>query len=219
MKKLMKGKKKLAVLVAVAVMASFVVVAMVSAAAPWFLFGDATAVKQGQGANPWAIQLRSDLSLPTPWGGVAFQQPQGGLTFADISQLSADYNVTDDDCSGGSPRFQIGIDTAGDGAVNGNIFVYFGPLPNFTGCSAGWQSTGNLIGLPDADKRYDLMQLGGTFYDTYSNALTLVGDKDVLYVALIVDSGWMFVDGEQTILVDNVKVNNYQLTGRGYRGR
>ena len=38
------------------------------------------------------------------FGGVTFPLP-AGLTLAQITQLSAEFNVTDDDCGGGSPRF------------------------------------------------------------------------------------------------------------------
>ncbi len=70
-----------------------------------------------------------------------------GTTFASLATLSASYNVTDDDCGGGSPRFQIRIDENSNGIVDasdGNIFVHFGPSPSFTNCLAGWQSTGNV---------------------------------------------------------------------------
>ena len=54
-------------------------------AAPWSLFGGASVEKLGAGLNPWAVQLATD------------------------------YNVTNDDCFGGSPRFQLNIDNDGDG--------------------------------------------------------------------------------------------------------
>jgi hypothetical protein len=208
-----------------------IMVAVVTwAAAPWGAFGTAQAVKLGAGANSWAIQLTSacpgfpgfgcfgDGSFT--FGGVSFRQPSGTLTFAQLHQLSTDFNRTTDDCGVGSPRFQINIDTDGDGASNGNMFVYIGPQPSFTGCAAGWQSTGNLIGLPDTDPRYDLTQLGGAFYDTYNNALANFGSKDVVGIQLVVDGGWNGPatggDGIQTILVDNVTVNNHVLSAKGF---
>jgi hypothetical protein len=97
----------------------------------------------------------------------------------------------------------------GDGDADGNVFVYLGPYPNFTGCFFGWQNTGNLIS--STDLRYDTSQVGGTFYDTHAGAVALVGSKDVLGVQLVVDSGWMFPRG-QAVLVDNVTVNNHKLT-------
>ena len=56
------------------------------------------------------------------FSGVTVPLP-AGLTLAQITQLSAEYNVTDDDCAGGSPRFAINY------GPNQNVFVYFGPSP------------------------------------------------------------------------------------------
>jgi hypothetical protein len=56
--------------------------------------------------------------------------------------------------------------------------------------------------------------LGGTFYDTYNNALALFGSDTVLRISLVVDGSWGFGDGEQTILVDNILVNNHKMTGQ-----
>src|SRR6058998_1771265 len=57
---------------------------------PWSAFGDAAAVRQEVGTNPWAVQLRSEAS---GFGGVAFE-PRTPLTFAQVTALSADFNVT-----------------------------------------------------------------------------------------------------------------------------
>lgn len=198
---------KLSVVAAVVLALTLLIAPTATAKAPWSLSGDAQSVKQG---DPWAVQLQSDENSDTPHGGVSFQQPNGKLTFADIEQLSTDYNITEADCGGGSPRFSIGIDTDDDGSVDGNVFVYIGPSPNYTGCDTGWQSTGNLI--QSAEPRFDTGQVGGTFYHTHADAVNLVGDDTVLYVDLVVDASWQF--GVQTVLVDNVQVNNYQMTGK-----
>ena len=57
------------------------------------------------------------------------------------------------------------------------------------------QSGTNMIGLTDL--RYDTSQIGGTFYDTYANAVDLInGDSgtpalNVVSVSLNLDSGWL----------------------------
>jgi hypothetical protein len=207
-----------AVVVAILVAAFvFTPLGAVSADSPWSLFGEASVVKLGAGTNPWAIELVSDTSLETAYAGVAFQPSAEGLTFADLYQLSTDFNVGTTDCGGGSPRFQVNIDLDGDGVDDGNIFIYLGPAPNFVGCPAEWQPSGNLVGLPDTDKRYDLSQVGGTFYDTYANALATLGAMWVTGIQLVVDGGWTAA-GQQTILVDNVRVNDHQLMSRGVGG-
>jgi len=168
------------------------------------------------------IKAISDTSVAgTPdddYGGVAFDDAIG-TTFASLTNLSTDFNVTDDDCGGGSPRFYIRMDTDGDSNPDGNVFVYMGPMPSFTGCTPNtWANTGNLIG--SADARFDLTQLGGPFYGTYANALALVGGGTILRIGIVVDAGWAMPDKEQTVLFDNTVINGntytypYQLKGK-----
>jgi hypothetical protein len=132
----------------------------------------------------------------------------GVTTFSSIGTLSAEFNVTDDDCSGGSPRFQVQLQTP-SGAKN--VFVYLGPAPSFTGCSPNvWIASGNLVG--SGDGRYDTSQVqAGTQVSTYAQALALVGGFQVTGISLVVDSGWAFADKEQTVMVRNVKVNDSTL--------
>ena len=176
-------------------------------AAPPVLFGDATIVAGGNPGN--AAQLRSDVAVAPGYGGVTFALP-ADTAWSDLDTVSADYNVTDDNCGGGSPRFQIKVDTDNDGISNGNVHVAIGPSPAFTGCLSGWQSTGNVIGNEDAG-RYDYSAFGGSPFTTYSSAPTSVLAGEVISVQLVVDGSWNAAatvgDSEQTVLVDNVLVN------------
>ena len=143
------------------------------------------------------------------FSGVTVPVPTG-LTFAQITQLSAEFNVTDDDCAAGSPRFQIKVGGK-------NVFVYLGPAGTFTGCAKDtWLSTGNLVGTTDAC-RVDTSQFaGGTQCSTWAAAVTLLGAQAVEGVSLVVDASWnaptqtnpAFTDKEQTVLVRNVKLND-----------
>jgi hypothetical protein len=128
----------------------------------------------------------------------------GLTTFSSISTLSTEFDVTDDDCKGGSPRFQVRVQTP---SGEKNVFVYLGPPPSFTGCSTNvWIASGNLIGATDG--RYDTSQVqAGTQISTYAQALALVGSYQVTGISLVVDSGWAFDDKEQTVKVRNVRVN------------
>lgn len=131
-----------------------------------------------------------------------------GSTFTSLTTLSTDYNVTDDDCGGGAPRFSIGVDDDNDSTQDGYVHVYIGPTPNFTGCTQNtWVNTGNLIASTDA--RYDLTQFGGPFYGTYADAVALVGSGTITDLLLVVDAGWMPADHEQTIKFDNVTINGH----------
>ncbi len=173
--------------------------AVVVLAASYSLYGDAQVVSPGFNSVN-AAQLRSDSD--PGYGGIDFDY--SGLTFADLTTLSTDYNVTDDDCKAGSPRFQINVDT---GSGIKNIFAYIGPAPSYTGCTANtWTNSTDLLEAPHF---VDTSQLpGGTFYDPYATALSKYGTYPVVGIQLVVDSGWAFGDGEQTVLVDNVTVNS-----------
>jgi hypothetical protein len=178
------------------------------AATDYTLQGDATIVAGGNPGN--AAQLRSDAD--SVFGLVDFDV--SGLTFAQLTELATDFNVTNDQCGGGSPRFQINVQTA---SGTENIFVYLGPSPTFTGCApATWQSSGNLIGNNDAC-RWDTSQLAaGTQCSTYTAALASFGTLPITGIQLVVDAGWSAVasvnDGEQTVLVDNVRINGDVIT-------
>ena len=136
------------------------------------------------------------------FSGVTLPLP-AGLTLTQVTQLSAEFNVTDDDCAGGSPRFVVNY------AGNQNFSVYFGPSPSFTGCTANtWLSTGNLVGTAEA-LRVDTSHLtGGSVNSTWAQAIALVGNQPITSINLVVDSSWKFADLEQTVLVRNVKLNN-----------
>jgi hypothetical protein len=149
-------------------------------------------------ANASAADDFSAVSVPVP----------AGLTFGQITQLAAEFNVTDDDCGAGSPRFAIKV---GDK----NVFVYLGPAPTFSGCAQNaWTPTGNLVGTADAC-RVDTSQIApGTQCSTWAAAVALLGTQAVQSVSLVVDASWTgsaspaFADKEQTVLVRNVQLND-----------
>jgi hypothetical protein len=172
---------------------ALLVLASAATASAATLFGGATANSDG------SVTLVSNATAP--FSGIAYQVP-AGTTFSELETLSVDYRGQ---CGGGSPRFQVGIDSDGDGDRDGNIFVYLGPVPSFTGCSTtAFTSSGNLIG--STETRFDLTQLGGPYSGTYQDALALLGGKTVTGIQLVVDSGWMF-SGGQTVVVQNVVVS------------
>jgi hypothetical protein len=87
-------------------------------------------------------------------------------------------------CIGGSPRFQLAIDTDGNGQSNGNAFGYFGTSPNFAACpmntwlyedlTGGGDSITGLgptpstgFATPNEELEWDLTQFGGAFYNTW----------------------------------------------------
>jgi hypothetical protein len=159
-------------------------------------FGGATL----SGDSATLVSDLSNSSTADDFSGVDISIPDGML-FSSLSKLSTTYNVTDDDCAGGSPRFQVQL--SGPTGTH-NLFVYLGPTPSFTGCATGDQDSGNLIESTDA--RFDLTQFGGPFYGTYADAISLVGSYTVTGVSLVADSGWAFNDLEQTVVVTDPTV-------------
>jgi hypothetical protein len=181
------------------VLASFALVlgGTALAASSYHLFGDAQIVS---GGNPGsAAQLRSSAT-PPGYGGVDFDVP-AGMTVGQLNYLATDYKFTAGSCGGGAPRFQLNAD---NGTNSGNIFVYIGPPPGYTGCPAGvWTPTGDLL---QSALFVDTSQLpGGTFYDLWELALVKYGSYALTGIQLVTDAGWMF--GTQTVLVDNVQIN------------
>jgi hypothetical protein len=158
-----------------------------------------TATVQGD-----AVQLVSDFSdagAANDFGAIGLPVPSGA-TLSSLTALSAEFNVTDDNCGGGSPRFQLTIGGK-------NVFVYLGPAPSFNTCAANtWISTGNLVGTSD-QCRVDTSQLiSGTQCTTWSAAVAALGSQPITAIQLVVDGGWSLADKEQTVLVRNVRLND-----------
>ena len=160
------------------------------------LFGDATRVHPGNDSRT-AIQLSS---VGGAFGGINFSIPES-LKFGAVNSLSTDYNFTTGSCGVGSPRFQINLDGK-------NAFVYIGPPPNYTGCTPGWQNTGNLA---TPASFVDTSQLpGGTFYDTFAAADLKYGGDVVTGIQVVSDNA------NQTVLIDNVQIDNTKYTFNGH---
>jgi hypothetical protein len=93
--------------------------------------------------------------------------------------------------------------------ASGNIQIYVGTEPNFTCASSEWLNSGDLL---ENGKTVDTSQLGGTFYDSYSNALANYGSYEVTGIQAVVDSGWKTAPANQTIRIDNVYINGVKYT-------
>lgn len=144
----------------------------------------------------------SNTATTDDFSGVTVPVPTG-LTFGQITQLAAQYNVTDDDCIAGSPRFQVRVGGK-------NVMVSFGPSGTLTGCAQNqWLDTGNLTQAQASECRVDTSQFaGGTQCSSWAAAVALLGSQLVESVSLVVDSGYALADKEQTVLVRNIKLNN-----------
>jgi hypothetical protein len=134
---------------------------------------------------------------------------KSGLTFGQIEHLSTKFNVTDDDCGAGSPRFQIRVDGK-------NVFVALGPAGTLTGCEKNtWLRSGDLTEATAAECRVDTSQFApGTQCNSWAGAAALLGSRPVQGISLVVDASWAgstnpaFTDKEQTVLVKHVTLND-----------
>ncbi|HET9937950.1 MAG TPA: hypothetical protein VFQ28_04120 [Gaiella sp.] len=189
-------RKLISMAVVFACAAVVVPAALAATATP---FGGATV----SGGILTLVSNTGDAGSTNDASGATFAET-GVTTFSSISTLSTEFDVTDDDCKGGSPRFQVRVQTP---SGEKNVFVYLGPSPSFTGCSTNvWIASGNLIGAVDG--RYDTSHVqAGTQVSTYAQANALVGSYQVTGISLVVDAGWAFEDKEQTVKVRNVRVN------------
>lgn len=167
-----------------------------------------------QGDTVKLVSDFSDTSATNDFGAVAFTVP-AGTTFGSLTHLAAVYNVTDDDCGGGSPRFQINVGGK-------NVFVYLGPSPSFTGCAQNtFLNSGNLVGTTDAC-RVDTSQFtGGKQCSTWAEAVALLGSQAVTGIQFVVDGGWKMTDHEQTVLLRSVTINSttYRFGSHSERGK
>lgn len=167
------------------------------------LFGAAAIVTPGHSSNQ-AAAIQSVCSSSTPYGGVSVAVPSG-LTVGGLNTLAGDYMFAQGTDAGGSPRFSVDVTTPNGPA---SIFLYFGPPPNYTGDPSGvWLNTGNLA---SPGNLVDASQLGGNFYETYSDVQAAYGSYPVTGVSVVVDGCW--AQGSQSVEVDNLTVNNTTVT-------
>ena len=160
-----------------------------------------------EGDNIKLVSDFRDTTATNDFGAVSFTVP-AGTTFGSLTNLAATYSVTDDDCGGGSPRFQVNVGGK-------NVFVYLGPSPTFTGCTANaFTNSGNLVGTTDAC-RVDTSQFnttGGKQCSTWAEAVALLGSQPVTGIQFAVDGGWKMADNEQTVLLRSVTINGTTYT-------
>lgn len=134
---------------------------------------------------------------------VATFTPSSALTFNDIANLSATYAFTTGTCGGGSLRWTVAVMHDG---FEKRVHVYYGE-PNSLNqeCSVNSGSGQNLI-TTGATNRFEMQDFGGLpQYTTYDATQSVVGTDQVLWAALILDSGWKL---DQRADVSNITVNN-----------
>jgi hypothetical protein len=132
--------------------------------------------------------------------------PSAAITVDDITQLSADYVMTEGTFGGGAPRFSIS-----DGSGN-EAWIYFGAPAGggtFTDPNNGtWANTGNYADLSSLDVRVYSNDFGGLNSPntglTWAAFIAAVGNAQVSGISLDLDAGWK---APQQMFVDNFTVN------------
>jgi hypothetical protein len=145
----------------------------------------------------WSDGTDPDETTTNDYSFVSFT-PSSPMTFNEITTLSSVYAFTLGDCHGGSLRWSVRTSSTQ------SLFIYYGDEPNTTDCTTNSQSGINMIGL--SDLRYDTSQyVGGTFYDTYAHAQTLIGTTPIVRASLVLDGGWA---GDQGLTLTSATVND-----------
>lgn len=140
--------------------------------------------------------ILSDSAAGNDYSYLSFT-PASSLTFSQITNLAAVYSFTEGNCHLGALRWSVAVG-------GGTVFIYYGDYPNYTNCTGTADQSGiNMINQPDL--RYDTTGVGGTFYDSYSHALALVGSSPVVGISLVLDGGSA---GDQQATLGNVTVNS-----------
>lgn len=158
-------------------------------------FGEATALGNG------SYTLVSDAS--PGFGGVNYTLPVP-VNFSDIRTLQTQQTPeSDDGCVTGSPRFQLNVDTDGDEEADANVFVYTYYAPD--SCPGDSDDLAGTGGNGDIAGTYDTAQLvPGTQVSTYTATAALFAANPtwkITGIQLVIDSGYSFPDGEQTVTV------------------
>ncbi len=160
-------------------------------------YGDVSVVPGGNPGN--ALQLRSSGTASATSAVNFFPTPVG--TFGNLNTLSADYEFTENTCISNTSRFVI----SADNGVNFYTFYIYIKRPDlFNNCPQNvWTSTGNLMTSSDA-----VFENPGFGYETLPEAKVHWADYNVSNIQFVTEGQFLFPDLVQTVLLDNVTINN-----------
>jgi hypothetical protein len=106
------------------------------------------------------------------YGNVFTQYGAAGEKIDNLdNKMEVKYYLVNRTCTLGSPRFQLAIDTDGNGTSNGNAFGYLGDQAFGGGCAMNAWTHEDMTN--DAPK-WDLSQLGGGMTNTWSEMETFL---------------------------------------------
>ena len=161
------------------------------------------------------------VTSPTVIGAAVRDLPPGIKIAALTDQIQLKYLFPElpRTCAGGSPRFQLAVDTDGDGRSNGNAFGYVGHAPFGAGCVTGTWDFIDMANLDDPVGRWDLTQFAApcAFTCTWSQVVTffnLFPAHQVLSGSLVDDSGSFAAGAVGLAHYDLITIENRTLENR-----
>jgi hypothetical protein len=165
-------------------------------------YGDVT-------SGPSGYTITSDPN-GTGYGGIYYDYSTSPILLNSITNLSADFQMTQGTIGGGAPRFSIG-DTTNNSS--NEAYIYFGTPAgggSFTDPLPGQlQNTGNYASLLSTDIRVQVNGFNGDStgagYETWSQFIANDGLALVGFVSLDVDGGF---SATQQALVNNFTVTS-----------
>jgi hypothetical protein len=171
--------------------------------APAFFSGTNTGcpdpVTSSGGAGPVSPTAAQLTSVCYGYGGVYVTYP-ATTTFSQFTTLSTDYTMTQGQCGGGAPRFEVDM-------TNGDFFtVYFGTQP-YGGCSPNTPSS------MDATSATAGWFVGySNTPETYAQVEATYGSDVLQYVQIIEDGGW----SQQPTDAQQVLIKNWNVNGTSF---
>lgn len=168
--------------------------------------GSAVKVSEGQGGQA-AVLTSNNFGFAV----ASAKFPGHQTTFAELTNLSTDYELTQGTCAGGSPRFQVDLLPPGDQNLNDavSLYVYIGPGAgaNADPCPA---ADGTLQNQPNvaSDSQPNLWYVGAANTGApYSAVEAAYGNYQLLDVQIAVDGGWSQAGNTQQGLIQDWQVN------------
>jgi hypothetical protein len=170
--------------------------------------GNVTEVADPQNATNDVIRFNS---TETGFSSVTRDLRAKELQVEDMTNMIAvKYFFVDRTCAGGSPRFQLNIDT-GDGTVH-NAFGYFGNTAFGGGCVPNTWVYEDLANLATTGATWDLTQFGGGFTNTWAQVVqffaTFYPNNSVRACGVFDDSGSFAPTSLGVVYLDNVQCHD-----------
>ena len=174
--------------------------------------GQATEAADPQNPDNDVIKFTTNSSA-TGFASVTRDLRAKNLKIADMTNtVSVKYFVVSPRlCIGGSPRFQLNIDTQGNGSFVRNAWGYFGNKAFGGDCPSDMWVYEDLANPANPAKMWDLSSLGGGMTMSWAEVVAFVNTQypnhKLRACGVFDDSGWA-AGGVGTVYLDNVQCHD-----------